>query len=93
MTGGGLGIEAVLWVGGRVAVAKTSFLSGGRLWFGGSRMHTAVGRQPQGGETLSVIYFLGLDAFSRQNRERIFWGKLSVLSLVLPGLNNAEEVV
>lgn len=68
MSGGGLGIEAVLWVGGCVAVAETSFPSRGRLWFGGNRMHTAVRTQPQGGETLSVIYCLGLDAFSCQNR-------------------------
>lgn len=43
--------------------------------------------QPQGGETLSVIYFLGLDAFSCQNGERIY-----CVLCVLSGLNDAEEV-
>lgn len=43
------GVEAVLWVGGGVAMAETSLLVRGQVGFGSSSVDAATGKERKGG--------------------------------------------
>lgn len=44
LTGRGQGVEAILWVGGGVAMAEMSLLTRGQVRFGSSSVNTATER-------------------------------------------------